>query len=403
MTLRRLTTFWIARFSILAFVILWLNSCTIIEGITEIGKDEWERSTGLRWPEERLSVNELVFHNLGLGLGSARDINTYLKVVGERENVGAFWQLNREATTFIYTRLPRINEDYLESLAYSINSRGQIVGQSRNRIGTIASIWRSFTSIPSTPDFTSPSTLHAINERQVAVGTSNSGGPPGTPVNSASRWVLPDLVGSGSSPSIYTGGTDRYDMTVATDLTNHEYGNEIIIGYVLADSRETAWVRTRQTSGIGSRIARFNVRLDNNWRAMAINDRGLIVGGSIRNRIGYFSYFDITSEPTRDYRPAVERLLPLPIDVGESGPTIAYDVNNGSSRVSPLLVGESRGRAVAWVGPDALPVNLNTNAPLGWVLTKAYGVNNMGVIVGEGVYDGQIRAFLLSPFEFDRL
>ena len=40
---------------------------------------------------------------------------------------------------------------------------------------------------------------------------------------------------------------------------------------------------------------------------------------------------------------------------------------------------------------------LLTGAP-GWTLTNAYGINDVGQIVGSGNYLGQQHAFLLNPF-----
>jgi probable HAF family extracellular repeat protein len=56
----------------------------------------------------------------------------------------------------------------------------------------------------------------------------------------------------------------------------------------------------------------------------------------------------------------------------------------------------SRSRAVLWQNGVALDLN-NVAAAPGWVLTNATAINDVRQIVGVGVKDGQIRAFLLSP------
>src|SRR3712207_9335136 len=43
--------------------------------------------------------------------------------------------------------------------------------------------------------------------------------------------------------------------------------------------------------------------------------------------------------------------------------------------------------------------DLNTVLPVnsGWILTDATGINDRGQIVGHGLFNGQTRAFLLTP------
>ncbi len=393
----------IVKAAVLACATFCLVGCAILDGIFVVARDDWERNTGLRWPEERLSVSEYVFYDLGPG--SARAVNTFLRVVGERADTGAFWELNPTTDLFEYLQLQQMNETLSESLAYSINSDGQIVGEARGRFQRIVSIWPSAESDPYTVDSTSPSFLLSVSEQGVAVGTSKSGGPvdPRFEVNSASRWDLASPSGWGSSSDIYTGRIDRdwAHMTVATDLTNARLENEIIVGYSI-NSRggdERAWVRTRLRTGGGMPNRRFITTLEDRWRPQAVNDHGWIVGGSIDTGLGHFAKFDIERRPSRGYRPDTGRLLPLPSDVGERRGTMAYAVDNQDP---PSIVGESRGRAVIWTEPAAIPFDLSRNAPEGWILHKAYGINNLGIIVGEGSFEGQIRAFLLSPFEFER-
>ena len=56
----------------------------------------------------------------------------------------------------------------------------------------------------------------------------------------------------------------------------------------------------------------------------------------------------------------------------------------------------SASRAVVWQGSAAVDLN-NLAAGAGWILSSATGINNAGQIVGVGLRDGQIRAFLLNP------
>ncbi|MBI1921296.1 MAG: hypothetical protein HYS23_09485 [Geobacter sp.] len=74
-----------------------------------------------------------------------------------------------------------------------------------------------------------------------------------------------------------------------------------------------------------------------------------------------------------------------------SGPQLQQIVGYGTFSQAPLY------RALLW--EYDVPYDLNTLIPAGsgWVLTKAWGVNATGQIVGEGTYNGKTQAFLLTP------
>lgn len=82
----------------------------------------------------------------------------------------------------------------------------------------------------------------------------------------------------------------------------------------------------------------------------------------------------------------------------------AHDVNDFGQVVGELEFAQTGRRAFLWKdhngngAADAEEINdLNTlvEAP-DWLFKVAYGINNSGAIVGEGSYEGQTRAFLLS-------
>ena len=54
-------------------------------------------------------------------------------------------------------------------------------------------------------------------------------------------------------------------------------------------------------------------------------------------------------------------------------------------------------RAVLWQGGHALDLNALLPAHSGWVLTEARAINDRGQIAGNGMLNGQPRAFLLTP------
>lgn len=75
----------------------------------------------------------------------------------------------------------------------------------------------------------------------------------------------------------------------------------------------------------------------------------------------------------------------------------AFDIND-----SGYIVGYSNrvgfgGTAVLWEGGNMHVLNDLVNNLGGWNLTNAMGINNIGQITGSGYFNGQERAFLLTP------
>lgn len=75
----------------------------------------------------------------------------------------------------------------------------------------------------------------------------------------------------------------------------------------------------------------------------------------------------------------------------------ALGINNDGRIVGWAYNASYKQRAVEFFDQSA--TDLNTLLPEGspWVLNKAYGINDEGVIIGEGTYNGVKRAFVLSP------
>jgi probable HAF family extracellular repeat protein len=73
---------------------------------------------------------------------------------------------------------------------------------------------------------------------------------------------------------------------------------------------------------------------------------------------------------------------------GDIGPNIHLMQGNYNER---------RFRAVAWIDRRIVDLNALIPAGSGWLLQCAHGVNDAGWIVGDGLYHGQPRAFVLKP------
>jgi probable HAF family extracellular repeat protein len=75
----------------------------------------------------------------------------------------------------------------------------------------------------------------------------------------------------------------------------------------------------------------------------------------------------------------------------------AYAINNVGQAVGTSDSSSGAQRAVLFHGDQVR--DLNDSIPVGtnWILTEARDINDAGQIVGTGVVDGQVHAFLLTP------
>lgn len=119
--------------------------------------------------------------------------------------------------------------------------------------------------------------------------------------------------------------------------------------------------------------------------ARAVNNKGQVVGDSVT--AGGASHAFLWDMGT------MRNLGTLPGDVASEARAINVtgDVV-GRSGVADF----STSRAVLWQSGAAVDLNSLVTAA-GWFLTSATGINDVRQIVGVGLRDGQVRAFLLNP------
>jgi probable HAF family extracellular repeat protein len=120
--------------------------------------------------------------------------------------------------------------------------------------------------------------------------------------------------------------------------------------------------------------------------AQNLNDAGLIVGAADRGpgltRAVYWDEYDVIH------------------DIGTLGGTSgwAYAVNN--DRVIVGFSNDGTGNRAFGFVPGGTITDLNTlldPSAVGWTITRAYDINDLGLIVGEGVFGGVAQAVLLTP------
>jgi probable HAF family extracellular repeat protein len=120
--------------------------------------------------------------------------------------------------------------------------------------------------------------------------------------------------------------------------------------------------------------------------AMGMNDKGEVVGYASLAGDDIFDAFLWANGVMMD-------LGVLPTDFA----AVASGVNDREE-----VVGTSFGaipRAFLWTQAHIIDLNTLISPSSGWQLVLAQAINKRGEIVGEGVHNGQARAFLLTPTE----
>ena len=120
-----------------------------------------------------------------------------------------------------------------------------------------------------------------------------------------------------------------------------------------------------------------------NSHATGINKNGEVIGSAALNS---------------GYEHAFSAINAIMTDLGTlGGNSFAYGINDSGAIVgySWPIIGDN---PHAFIYIDGVMIDLNSLIPngSGWLLLEAYGINNTGQIVGEGLWNGQPHAFLLN-------
>jgi probable HAF family extracellular repeat protein len=84
------------------------------------------------------------------------------------------------------------------------------------------------------------------------------------------------------------------------------------------------------------------------------------------------------------------------------GPTSrAYGLNNRTQVVGTARTAAGADHAFLWQDGQMTDANDLLPDGSGWTLTIAFGIDEQGAVVGQGVHDGQRHGFLLTPAHED--
>lgn len=325
---------------------------------------------------------------LGGDSSAAVDMNNYSQIVG--------WSTTDSGArhAFLYhdgmmTDLGTL-QGGVNSRAVAINDRGQIVGTSEiNALGAgFPEILQGF--IWKHGDMQSLGALYCPCSYNVRYGTSAAQG-----INNSSQvagwsetvrgtWVLHALLWQAGGLQDIGGGAGDWSISRAFDINDNgqsvgDYAQDagMLTTY---DHHASLWQNgAREDLGVLPGYASST--------ALAINNRNQVVGwagafdGSVSRAFRWENGYmrDLGTLPG-DANSAAQAINIFGQAVGWSGSAKQVDSH-----------------AVMWSHNRILDLNRLLPANSGWVLTEATAINALGQIAGTGLYNGQMRAFLLQP------
>ena len=260
----------------------------------------------------------------------------------------------QEAFVSAPTGLQALSSGPYESYAYGINDPGTVVGTTYDANGQAhATIW----SASGTTVLGAGSYAMAINNAGEVVG------------------------GNGEAFAVVNGQVQS--LTAVTGMNwSAAYGinnsGTIVGDGQLANGtfRGVIWNPNGNTTVLGT----FG---GNSSQATGVNDSGEVVG-----------FASLAS----GYQQAFVETGGTMFDLGTlgGGSSYACGINDSGEIVGYSWL--ANGGQSAFLYDDGTMLDLNSLIPgnSGWDLLQAYGINNSGQITGEGLYDGQLSAFVLT-------
>jgi probable HAF family extracellular repeat protein len=243
------------------------------------------------------------------------------------------------------------------AMAVGVNSRGSVVGTSWSAAGPGATVWQDGGAISLGLE---NSYGMGINEAGTVVGGGEHGSRGSAFVHADGETTWIDI---GISSAAY--GINNYGQVAGTA----EMG--------AGTFRAFTWVAGSGVQVLGTLGGRTSY-------AAAISDSGIVVGSSTTR-----------SGNLHAYRADADGMH----DLGTLGGNMsaAYGVNSAGSVVGYSSTADGAIHAFVWTDGMLFDLNSLMDADSGWTLESAFGINELGQIVGAGRLNGLSSAFLLDP------
>lgn len=330
----------------------------------------------------------------GNSFSRASDINNLGQVVGSSSS-----PISTGERAFIWDRTTGIKDlgvlgvDSLgnnSSRANSINDKGQIVGSSSSSDSSqLAFLWEPATGMRDlgvlkgiSNKFDSSSGNGINNAGQVAGDVVSSGVPRGYVWDTTK--TKPELVILGNEPNS--------SFSTARDIND----NGEVVGYSFLGIGPRGFVWDSK-GNVKQELSALGIRKGSDifsyTSPSAINNNGQVVGTST------------TSASTNDTAVLWDRngkIQDLGVLLGNKNDisgSYATDINNLGQVVGSFFIFGDSTRSGAFIWENGAINDLQTLIPAnsGWLLEYANAINDRGEIVGSATFNGQERAFLLTP------
>jgi probable HAF family extracellular repeat protein len=278
---------------------------------------------------------------------------------------------------------------------YAINSSGTVAGWALNGAG----YQQAFVSTPK-----GLSALSSPNTDSYAYGINNAGTAVGTTyINGTAHGTI----WSGTSPTDL--GANSYAMAINNSgevVGGNGEAFAVVNGQLqsLGNPQGVSWSAAYGINDAGTVVGDGQLA-NGTFRGIIWSPGGSMIllgtlGGSSSQATDINDSGEVVgfSSVASGYQHAFSMLDAMMIDLGTlgGGSSYAYGVNDGGEVVGYSYL--ASGAQHAFLYDDGTLLDLNSLVPAnsGWDLLEAYGINASGQITGEGLYDGQLSAFLLT-------
>lgn len=281
------------------------------------------------------------------------------------------------------------------SIGYAVNGSGMVAGSSQNASGYQQAFTSTANGAKGLSSPTSDSYAYGINNAGIAVGTTYTDGQAyGTIWNNSTVTELcagsyamainnaGEIVGGDGQAFIYANGQIQNLASPAAIGWSAAYGvNDS--GTVVGDGQLSDGSFRGMIWNADGSVVELGTLGGRSSQATGVNDSGEVVG-----------FASVAS----GYQHAFAVLNGAMIDLGTlgGGSSFAYGINNSGEIVGYSYLANGNQDAFLYYNGSMLDLNSLIPSNSGWELQAAYGINDSGQITGEGLYDGQETAFLLT-------